>query len=200
MPDETPDPALEREPESLPEPGPLPLDDYPAEGDEDPRIQMRPPPEDYGIPHIDVDHHGRFKVPKLKADYCLLEEANAEFYMGLGLDVPKPIDWLWPGRIPIGKLTLIEGESNSGTSFLMADMAARVTNGSSWPGVVPTAQPTASAPAGVQPASTQATSPDPSIVGRPNQVLIVNGGDNMHDTLLPRLSSIGAKLHDFMIL
>lgn len=200
MPENKPDPELEREPETLPEPGPLPLDDYPADGDDDPRIQMRPPPEDYGIPHIDIDRHGQFKVPKLKADYCLLETAHAEFYMGLGLDVPNPIDWLWPGRIPIGKLTLIEGESNSGTSFLVADMAARVTSGSKWPGVVPVAQPTESPPAGVQPAGTQATSPYPVMMARPNQVLIVNGGDDMHDTLLPRLLSMGAQVHDITIL
>ena len=232
MPDETPDPEreLEREPETLPELGPLPLDDYPSEGDYDPRIQERPPPEDYGIPHIDVDRHGQFKVPKLKADYCLLERANTEFYMGLGLDVPKPIDWLWPGRIPIGKLTLIEGESNSGTSFLVADMAARVTADKSWPGVItasqpteaqpteaqpteaqpteaqpteaqPTAtQPTATQPADVPPAGTEAKSPYRVILDQPNHVMIVNGGDNMHDTLLPRLINMGAGLYNFTIL
>jgi hypothetical protein len=30
-------------------------------------------------------------------------------------------------------------------------------------------------------------------------VLLVNGGDNMYDTLLPRLMNMGAKLHDFTI-
>jgi len=203
MPDETPDPDLEREPESLPERGPLPLDDYPADGVYDPRIQERPPPEDYGIPHIDVDRHGRFKVPKLKADYCLLEEANTEFYMGLGLDVPKPIDWLWPGRIAVGKLTLIEGESNSGTSFLVADMAARVTGSKSWPGVVPVAppaesQPTEPQPVDVQPAAASAF-PRTVILDPPIHVMIFNGGDNMHDTLLPRLIGMGAGLHNFTI-
>src|SRR5436190_14188495 len=140
MPDKTPEPEFEREPESLPEAGPLPRDDCPAErdrypvaGNGDPRVHDRPPPEDFGIPNIDLDPSGRIKVPKLKADYFLLEEAKSEFFLGMNLDQPKPIAWLWPGRIPIGKLTLLEGESNSGASFLVTDMAARVTCGAPWP-------------------------------------------------------------------
>jgi hypothetical protein len=230
MPDQTPDPELEGEPESLPEPGPLPEDDYPCQGDWDPRIQERPPPEDFGIPHIDVDRSGRFKVPKLKADYCLLEQAQSDVFLELGLDVVQPIAWLWPERIPIGKLTLIEGESNSGTSFLVADMAARISGGSAWPGDIPISQPVDSPstdahpadspPADSQPvdsqpvdsqpvdsqpvdsqqAGVQSTSPYPIIIDQPRHVIVVNGGDNLHDTLTPRLISMRANLQDFTFL
>jgi len=124
--------------ESLPELGALPLDDYPAAGDAGPCMTERPPPEDYGIPGIDLDHSGQFKVARtttLKADNWMLEQAQNDFFMGLGLDELKSIAWLWAGRIPMGKLTLIEGESNSGTSFVVTDLAARVTRGGPWPGV-----------------------------------------------------------------
>jgi len=74
--------------ESLPELGPLPLDDFSGINDWDPRITERPPVEDYGIPGIDLDNNGQIKVPKVKprgakADYCLLEEARGEFFMGM---------------------------------------------------------------------------------------------------------------------
>jgi|SRR5579863_103160 len=120
----------EQEIESLPDVGPLPPDDFSGINDWDPRITERQPVEDYGIPGIDLDNSGQIKVPKLKprgpkADYCLLEEARGEFFMGMNMDVPTPIAWLWPQRIAIGKLTLIEGESNSGTSFVVTNIAAR---------------------------------------------------------------------------
>jgi putative DNA primase/helicase len=210
MPDQTPDPVLEREPESLPEPGPRPEDDYSPQGDWDPRIQERPPPEDFGIPHIDIDRSGRFKVPKLKADYCLLEQAQSDVFLELGLDRTQPIAWLWPERIPIGKLTLIEGESNSGTSFLVADMAARVSSGKPWPGDIPISQPVDAQPVDSQPvdsqpadsrqAGVQSTSPYPIIIDQPSHVIVVNGGDNLHDTLAPRLISMGANMQDFTFL
>ena len=74
--DTTPDPDLEFEDEddalheSLPELGP-------------------PPPEDYGIPGIDVDRRGQFKVarqnpPGFKLDNWLLEQAQTEFFLGWG--------------------------------------------------------------------------------------------------------------------
>jgi hypothetical protein len=37
------------------------------------------------------------------------------------------IDWLWPGRIPLGKLTVLSGQPEVGKSFCAADTAARVT-------------------------------------------------------------------------
>ena len=134
MPDTTPDPDFEPDPDDS------------AESESDPRIVERPPPEDFGIPGINLDKYGRFQVPKLKADYCLLEQAHQEFYLGMGLDVPLPIDWIWSGRIPIGKLTLIEGEGGSGTSFVVADLAARVSRGSLTREKITSSQPPGSEP------------------------------------------------------
>jgi hypothetical protein len=201
MPDKTPDPEFEREPESLPERDPSSEHAWPPESNDDPRITERPPPEDFGIPHIDLDHSGRFKVPKLKADYCLLEQAHNEFHLGMGLDVPRPIAWLWPERIPIAKLTLIEGESNSGTSFVVTDMAARVTCGSPWPGA--SGHPGSGQPGDAVPGSDPPDNcplPTDNCPPQSGHVLFVNGGDNIHDTLTPRMISRGANLYDFTVL
>ena len=40
---------------------------------------------------------------------------------------------LWPGRIPLGRITLLVGRPGEGKSFLTTDMAARVTTGTPWP-------------------------------------------------------------------
>jgi hypothetical protein len=197
----------------------MPQTTFPTESELDPRITEGPLPEDFGIPRIDLDRQGRFKVPKLKADYCLLEEANNEFFLGMGLDEPRPIAWLWPERIAIGKLTLVEGESGSGTSFLVADMAARVSTGNSWPGSSRPADDQAVAefariqatrnhpnsgecghPANKLPNAGQSSDQGDLPPPQPAEhVIIVNGGDNMHDTLLPRLMAMGANLYDFTI-
>jgi len=46
---------------------------------------------------------------------------------------PEPIRWLWPGRIPLGRITLLAGVPGIGKSFLALDAAARVSTGSPWP-------------------------------------------------------------------
>jgi putative DNA primase/helicase len=47
---------------------------------------------------------------------------------------PEKIEWLWPGRIAIGKLTLIAGEPGLGKSQVTLRIAAAVTTGDKWPG------------------------------------------------------------------
>src|SRR3990172_1755202 len=44
-------------------------------------------------------------------------------------DVP----WLWPGRIPIGRVTLLVGDPGLGKSLVTLDIAARVSRGAAWP-------------------------------------------------------------------
>ena len=46
--------------------------------------------------------------------------------------VPKPIEWLWRGRVAIGKQTLIAGEAGLGKSQIGIAMAAAVTTGGPW--------------------------------------------------------------------
>jgi len=46
---------------------------------------------------------------------------------------PTEIDWLWPGRIALGRITLLVGKPGEGKSFLTCDWASRVSTGTRWP-------------------------------------------------------------------
>jgi hypothetical protein len=46
---------------------------------------------------------------------------------------PRDVSWLWAGRIPAGRITLLVGRPGEGKSFLTTDAAARVTTGTPWP-------------------------------------------------------------------
>jgi AAA domain len=81
----------------------------------------------------------------------------------------KPVQWLWDGRIPFGKVTLLDGEPGSGKSLLALDLAARVSRGAAMP----------------------LSSIKPS---GPQNVVIFNDDDNLSDTLRPRLEAAGADL------
>ena len=52
---------------------------------------------------------------------------------------PSVVQWIWPRRIPKGKLTLIGGDPGLGKSYLSLDIAARISLGGPWPdeGVAP---------------------------------------------------------------
>ena len=47
---------------------------------------------------------------------------------------PERVAWLWPGRIPRGKLTVLDGDPGLGKSAVTLDLAARVRTrqGISW--------------------------------------------------------------------
>lgn len=77
----------------------------------------------------------------------------------------REVDWLWRGRIPKGRLTLLVGRPGEGKSFLTVDMAARVSTGRPWPDGPPCEQ---------------------------GDVLFVTGEDDPHDTIRPRLDAAGA--------
>jgi len=55
----------------------------------------------------------------------------------------KEIEWLWPGTIPLRKVTLLEGPAGAGKSQLALDLAARVTKSAPWPDGQPSSLPTA---------------------------------------------------------
>jgi hypothetical protein len=46
---------------------------------------------------------------------------------------PERVGWLWPGRIALGKLNLVDGDPGTGKSAMTTDLAARVTVGKPWP-------------------------------------------------------------------
>jgi len=79
---------------------------------------------------------------------------------------PERVEWLWPGRIPLGKLTVLDGDPGVGKSTISLDLAARVTTGRPMPG-----ETIGSAPAGV---------------------VILSAEDGLADTIRPRLDAAGA--------
>lgn len=82
---------------------------------------------------------------------------------------PKRVEWLWPGRIPLGKLTTFAGVGGLGKTFVLCDIAARVTVGLNWPD-------------------------DPGQCCEHGQVLFISGEDDPDDTLVPRMIELGADL------
>ena len=46
---------------------------------------------------------------------------------------PEFLSWLWPNRIPYGKVTLLVGNSGIGKSILSMYIAAQVSRGAEWP-------------------------------------------------------------------
>ncbi len=46
---------------------------------------------------------------------------------------PREINWLWPGRLPMGRISLLVGRPGEGKSFLTCDMASRISTGTPWP-------------------------------------------------------------------
>ena len=80
----------------------------------------------------------------------------------------KPVDWLWPGRIARGKLTIIAGDPGLGKSQITASIAAIVSTGGLWP-----------------------VDRDYCPVGG---VLFMSAEDDPADTIRPRLEAAGADL------
>jgi hypothetical protein len=81
---------------------------------------------------------------------------------------PATVRWLWPGRIPLGKLSLLFGGPGEGKSLIAADLAARVSTGAAWP------DGGGAAPGGA--------------------VLLLCGQDALGDMVRPRLDRAGADL------
>lgn len=76
-----------------------------------------------------------------------------------------PVRWLWPNRIPLGRITLLVGKPGVGKSFVTLDFTARVTTGTPWPDGSPCEKAS---------------------------VLILTLEDNPADTIRPRLDAMHA--------
>jgi hypothetical protein len=78
---------------------------------------------------------------------------------------PKPLEWLWPARIPRGKLTILAGDPGLGKSLITVDLAARL--------------------------STTGLMPDGS-QGPVGDTVFLSAEDDPYDTMRPRLDAAGA--------
>jgi hypothetical protein len=79
----------------------------------------------------------------------------------------EQVRWLWPGRVPRGKVTVLDGDPGTGKSTLTLTIAAKVTTGSPFPD-------------GARPE-----------VG---DVILLSAEDDIGDTIRPRLEAAGADL------
>src|SRR5690348_9663517 len=99
-----------------------------------------------GIIRIDVDSHRvllpngpAFAPPILPADEGTFPSLR-DFPMRLrSADqlVPRPRCWLWPHRLALGELALLEGDPGLGKSVLLLDLCARLTTGRPCPDNAP---------------------------------------------------------------
>ncbi len=100
-----------------------------------------------GSPYVLELHdfeHPEFDNPE-KPVFSVATPAGERLDMARLEQVPPEgeIDWLWPGMIPLRKVTLIEGPAGAGKSQLALDLAARVTRSAPWPDGQPSSLPTA---------------------------------------------------------
>jgi hypothetical protein len=79
----------------------------------------------------------------------------------------RDVDWLGPGWIGAGKVTIFDGDPGPGKSAVLLDIAARVSSGRELPG---------------------------SARAQPGQVIIMMAEDSLEDTVRPRLVAAGADL------
>jgi len=100
---------------------------------------------------------------------------HATVVMNCAADIkPVALRWLWPGKIPAGKLSLLVGDPGLGKSVITIDLAARVSLGAPWPGNGNRADP--------------------------GDVIILSAEDDPADTIVPRLIAVGANLKRIYIL
>ena len=100
----------------------------------------------------------------------MAEETNFRLNVVRLSDVAtEEVQWLWKPYIPIGKVTILEGDPESGKSFLSLAIAAHVTRGFGLPAY------------GTQPPEKR----------EPHNVLLLTGEDGTADTVKPRLLKVG---------
>jgi putative DNA primase/helicase len=71
-------------------------------------------------------------TPK-RASVISPSSGNTAYVVRLSDVKPEAVRFLWPGRIPLGKVTLFVGHPGVGKSYVTADLTARVTAIGVWP-------------------------------------------------------------------
>jgi putative DNA primase/helicase len=85
---------------------------------------------------------------------------------------PEPIDWLWPNRFPVGKMSMLAGFPDQGKTQIALHVAAVVSRGGEWPNREGKAEQGA--------------------------VIILSAEDDAADTLVPRLKAAGADMNQII--
>lgn len=79
-------------------------------------------------------------LPRFQATAAAAKAAPIPELISGGELTYTPTEWIWPGRMARGKLTLIGGAPGSGKTTLAMELISRVTTGTDWPceeGVAP---------------------------------------------------------------
>jgi RecA-family ATPase len=63
----------------------------------------------------------------------LSKEKEKPYMTGEEINNLPPIEWVWPGYIPKGHLTLLIGNPGAGKSIFSQDLADRLSKGGEWP-------------------------------------------------------------------
>lgn len=100
----------------------------------------------------------------------LVSEKRAPTIVRLADVEPQEVQWLWWPYIPLGKITLVEGDPGIGKTFLMLYLSAILSRGWGLPD----------------------QSGAPSGRTEPTDVLYMTAEDGLGDTLRPRLEAAGA--------
>jgi RecA-family ATPase len=103
--------------------------------------QCSPPLSEEVVVKI-AKHPERFKTAT--DELVILEPASSISRDMVGLLLSEvetqQVRWLWSGRIPLGKLAILDGDPGLGKSLLTLDIAARVTTGRPMPDGTPSEQ------------------------------------------------------------
>src|SRR5262249_52775867 len=88
--------------------------------------------------------------------------------------VARPLTWLWPHRLPLGKLAILDGDPGLGKSLGTLDLCTRLT--------------------------TRPPFPDDRPGPGPANAIVINGEDGEEDTIAPRLRALVADLERIFVL
>lgn len=99
---------------------------------------------------------------------------NYDIIQPLALTKSAAVSWIWPGRIPAGKVTMIAGDPKVGKSLLAATIAATISAGGRWP-------------------------VDDS-KARAGRVIMLSAEDDPGDTIRPRVEAAGGNVGNVSVI
>lgn len=135
----------------------------------EPEPEPEPEPEEENIYKVDTTGLEWFGVTTDEDDfsYTLRVQRASQIKM-------KEMTWLWPGKVPSGKVTIVSGKADCGKTLCLIDWLARVTTGRDWPDGGKNTQ-------------------------SPRRVMVCSAEDDAADTMVPRMVAAGADLDKVLI-
>jgi hypothetical protein len=125
-------------------------------------------------PPFDADNQSPQSPTPPAASDNITSSSNRTLTLLKASDIePESIDWLWPGVLAKGKVSMLIGDPGISKSQLAIGMAATVSNGGSWPASTGTA--------------------------KKGKVIILSAEDGEADTIVPRLLAAEADRNEVFI-